>query len=190
MEADDVVNSIFPHKFVLTDGHTCTLRVVDERDAEEILEFLPITHVETDFVNYLPGEFRMTVEKEREFIRDHTGKFGAIALAAVLDGRIVALGGATPAPHQRFRHQTEVGLAVLKQQWGQGIGREIMTCLIEWGRRTGLRKMYLRTFADNARARTLYEALGFVEEGLLKGDRQKRDGSYGDTIMMGLFYTD
>lgn len=50
--------------------------------------------------------------------------------------------------------------------------------------------MCLRTFADNTRAQNLYESLGFVEEGRLKDDRQRRDGSFGDTILMGKLYTE
>ena len=93
MTDDDVTSSMFPAHFALKDGRTCTLRLMTEDDAGELLEFLPQTHVESDFINYFPGEFKMTVEEEKQFIRDHTGKQGAIALAAVVDGRIIACGG-------------------------------------------------------------------------------------------------
>jgi RimJ/RimL family protein N-acetyltransferase len=188
MQQNKATIEMFPRMVTLQNGRSCTLRHVTEDDAQEILTFLPITHIETDFVNYLPGEFKMTLEEEKEFIRKHTGKRGAIALCAVVDGRIVALGGAEPAPHGRFSHQTEVGLVVRKEFWHLGIGRAMMDALIEWGRHIGLHKMCLRTFADNVRAHTLYVRLGFVEEGRLRDDRQRRDGSFGDTIVMALFF--
>ena len=188
MADDDVTSSMFPVHFALKDGRGCTLRLMTEDDAGELLEFLPRTHVESDFINYFPGEFKMTLEEEKQFIRDHTGKRGAIALAAVVDGRIIACGGASPAKQKRYVHQTETGLVVLKEFWRQGIGRKIMECIVEWGRKQGLRKICLRVFADNAPALPLYQSLGFVEEGRLKGDRLRADGTYGDTIIMSKFY--
>ena len=181
---------MFPIQFKLEDGRPCTLRLATADDAEELLRVFPQTHVESDFINYFPGEFDFTLEQEKEFIRDHTGKRGAIALVAEVAGSIVACGGATPAKQKRYAHQTEVGLTVLKGFWRQGIGRTMMEYLVEWGRAQGLRKMHLRVFADNARAIPLYQSLGFVEEGRLKGDRLRADGTYGDTIIMSKFYVE
>lgn len=181
---------MFPVRFRLKDGCPCTLRLATADDAEELLRVFPQTHVESDFINYFPGEFNLTIEEEREFIREHTDKHGAIALVGIVDERIVACGGATPAKQKRYAHQTEVGLTVLKGFWRQGIGRTMMECLVEWGRAQGLRKMCLRVFADNARAIPLYQSLGFVEEGRLKGDRLRADGTYGDAIIMSKFYVE
>jgi RimJ/RimL family protein N-acetyltransferase len=190
MVHDDASTSVFPVDFKLKDGRACTLRRVVEDDAEKFLAFLPQTHRETDLINYFPGEFKMTLDEEKQFIRDHTGTHGAIALAAIVEERIIACGGASPARWKRFEHQTEIGLVVLEAFWGLGIGRKIMECLIDWGRKEGLRKLCLRTFAENARAIPLYESLGFVQEGRLKGDRLRADGSYGDTIIMAKFLVD
>ncbi len=186
--SDSKMGSSLPFDFALTDGRACVLRLITEDDAAELLEFLPQTHAESDFLNYLPGEFQMTLEQEREFIRDHTDKHGAIALVAIVDGRIIACGGASPLKFKRHSHHTEVGLAVLKAFWHQGVGRTMMTWLVEWGRLIGLRKMRLAVFASNTRAIGLYESLGFVEEGRLRRDVQLSDGSYGDTFLMAKFY--
>jgi RimJ/RimL family protein N-acetyltransferase len=52
---------------------------------------------------------------------------------------------------------------------GQGLGREMASLLLEYAfRDLGLNKVYLHVGADNARARGLYEALGFVCEGVLR----------------------
>ena len=69
-----------------------------------------------------------------------------------------------------------------------GLGRKMTECIVEWGRRQGLRKLYLRVFADNKHAIALYDSLGFIEEGRLKGDVLRGDGSYSDTIIMARFY--
>jgi RimJ/RimL family protein N-acetyltransferase len=63
-----------------------------------------------------------------------------------------------------------------------------MERLVEWARQAGLRKLYLKVFSDNTRAIRLYESLGFVEEGRLKGDVLRGDGTYGDTLIMSHFF--
>ena len=61
---------------------------------------------------------------------------------------------------------------------------------MDWGRAKGLRKMTLHVFVDNERAISLYLSFGFVEEGRLKGDGLRRDGSYSDTILMAKHYVE
>ena len=78
---------------------------------------------------------------------------------------------------------------MLKEFWGLGIGRKIMETIVEWGRQCGLRKIYLRVFAHNDRAIRMYLAMGFVEEGRLRQDVRRGDGTFGDTLVMAKFYT-
>lgn len=52
---------------------------------------------------------------------------------------------------------------------GQGLGREMASLLLAYGfTDLGLNKVYLHVGVDNARARRLYETLGFVCEGILR----------------------
>ena len=111
-------------------------------------------------------------------------------MALEVDGELVGLGGAWSTEYRRFAHHAELGLTVRKVYWGLGIGRNLMEFIVEWGRQRGLHKIYLRVFAHNLRAVKLYLAMGFVEEGRLKEDLLRRDGSYGDTFIMALYYAD
>jgi RimJ/RimL family protein N-acetyltransferase len=182
------VGLVLPFTFTLKDSRECLIRGMVEDDAEELCEFLPKTHIESDFLNYLPGEFDKTVEQEREFIREHNAKPCSISMTAVAEGRIVAVAGGASPEQRRYVHHAECGLVVLKEFWGAGLGRELMECLVEWARQAGLRKLNLKVFADNTRAIRLYESLGFVEEGRLKGDVLRGDGTYGDTLIMAHFF--
>ena len=120
----------------------------------------------------------------------HNAKPGSIALVAEVDGRIAGFGGALSQQYKRLSHHAEFGLAVLKAYWGQGIGRRICQCIEDWGMSAGLRKMYLKVFAHNDQGIALYKSLGYVEEGRLKGDVLRGDGTYGDTIIMAKFFAD
>lgn len=177
-----------PIRFSLSDGRSCLLRASIVGDAAELCEFLPRTHDETDMVNYWPGEFDKTVEQEEGWLRDHYAKPNAIHLLAIVDGKIVASGGAGSVELRKYAHQAECGLAVLRDYWRQGIGRKIMERLVEWGRERALHKLTLRVFADNDGAIRLYRSLGFVEEARLRDDALRVDGSFRDTIVMGKFY--
>jgi diamine N-acetyltransferase len=53
-------------------------------------------------------------------------------------------------------------------------------------RELNLRRVYLRVFAENARAIELYTRLGFVEEGRLR-EHVYKDGSYRDVVLMAVF---
>lgn len=177
-----------PFEFRLEDGRSCLIRKMSEDDAEIMCAILPQTHLESDFLNYMPGEFNMTLEQEREFIRDHNAKPCSMAIAAELDGRIIGYAGAFALERKRYAHHAEFGLTVVKAFWGLGLGRGLTQYAIDWGRDAGLRKLYLKVFDTNVGAIKLYESLGFAEEARLQGDWLRADGSYGDTIIMSVFY--
>lgn len=63
--ADSATVPPFPVTFALADRRQCLLRGATEEDAAELCEFLPKTHTESDFLNYVPGEFDKTVEEEQ-----------------------------------------------------------------------------------------------------------------------------
>jgi len=176
-------------RFEISDGRTCFIRPLAVTDAEEVVALLPRAHAESDFLQWMAGEFKMTVEEEREWIRKRADAGMFVTLAAVVDGRIVGLAGAEIKPFRRNAHHAVLGVTVLKEFWGQGIGRRLVELVIDWGRQRGLRKMTLHVFADNERAIHLYRDLGFIEEGRLKEDVLRADGSYTDTIVMAKYYS-
>jgi RimJ/RimL family protein N-acetyltransferase len=175
---------VLPLTFDLEDGRRCLIRPMTEDDAEALCAFLPAAHRESDFLNDLPGEFTKTVAAEKEFIRDHNAKPCSVSMLAEVDGRIAGIAGGAAQEKKRYAHHAEIGLAVAKAYWGQGIGRKLMERLMLWGRRAALRKLYLKVFHDNDRAIALYRSLGFVEEARLVEDVLRADGTYGDTLIM------
>lgn len=177
-----------PREIRLKNAMTATLRRLEESDAEQVCRLLPIAHRESDFLNFLPGEFDWPPDREREFIRDHQRQAHSIIICAERDGELLALCGAKQIPFRRFAHQSEVGITVFRQYWGLGLGRVMMEYIIAWSRVDGLRKLMLRVFEDNTRAINLYRSLGFAEEGRLLEDVLRADGSYSDTVFMGLFH--
>jgi RimJ/RimL family protein N-acetyltransferase len=178
---------ILPRTVSFRDGRAGTLRNVVEDDAEELCRFLPETHAESDFLGWMAGEWSLTFEQERNFIREYRLAPRHALVCVSFDGAIVAVGGANQSMWRRQAHVAEIGMGVRRPFWNLGIGRAIGRYLIDWGRAVGLRKLILRVFDDNDRGIALYRSLGFEEEGRLRQDVLRADGRYSDTLVMGLF---
>ncbi|MGP4086636.1 GNAT family N-acetyltransferase [Streptomyces sp. KR55] len=56
-------------------------------------------------------------------------------------------------------------VAVHPEYWGKGLGKRLIRALLADGRNRGYDRFQLFTHADNARARRLYEGLGFTFTG-------------------------
>lgn len=88
----------------------------------------------------------------------------------------------------RFSHKVEFGVGVLKDFWGYGIGKNLLTESVAWADANGIKKMTLNVLETNEKAIKLYKKLGFEIEGILKNDRILDDGKYYNTIVMGRFH--
>ena len=106
-------------------------------------------------------------------------------LVAVIDGLVVGytgLGRSSPLPSRQ--HVLDVnGLTVDPNRRRLGAGRALVEAAIEEARKRGARKLSLRVLGGNASARRLYEACGFVVEGLLR-DEFLLGGRYVDDVFM------
>lgn len=63
-----------------------------------------------------------------------------------------------------------LGVAVATDQQGKGHGRQMMLALHDAARKRGATRIRLRVHPDNARARRLYESLGYRDVGMEMGE--------------------
>jgi putative acetyltransferase len=101
------------------------------------------------------------------------------------DLQVVANAGLHPAgPSLRRRHAMSLGIAVLPEAQGQGVGLALVRALCDWADRWGqVLRIELTVFEDNQRAQALYQRCGFRREGLHIG-HALRDGDYVNTVSM------
>jgi ribosomal protein S18 acetylase RimI-like enzyme len=112
-------------------------------------------------------------------------------VVAEVDGRTAGWGKIEhPTPMPSSTHVWYVtGLAVDPGCEGRGVGRALMEALIDQARARGGRRMTLRVFGPNERARRLYERLGFELEGVLRGEFRVGDDDFVDDLFMALDLT-
>jgi RimJ/RimL family protein N-acetyltransferase len=82
-------------------------------------------------------------------------------------------------------HAGTLGMGLLPDYRGQGIGRLLIEAALDAARAIGLTRVALRVNASNLRAIRLYEAVGFEREGVLR-DAIFLDGQYQDIFMMAI----
>jgi RimJ/RimL family protein N-acetyltransferase len=104
---------------------------------------------------------------------------------------VITLDGAPVGSAGLFHEDTlaryaEVGIALLAEARGQGVGTEALRQLVEFAFvRRNLRRLHLVVIASNTAAIASYAKLGFVEEGRRREHCWVR-GRYEDEVLMGL----
>ena len=106
-------------------------------------------------------------------------------LVAVDGRRIVGWCDVAPREMAGFEHTGGLGMGLLAEFRGRGIGSRLLRTVIARCRKRGVEKIELQVLASNRTARALYRKFGFHHEGRRVRAR-KLDGKYDDVVLMGL----
>jgi len=111
---------------------------------------------------------------------------GYVGFVAELDGQMVGELTLFIENRPRTRHGLSFGIGVDPAFSGRGIGERLIRNGLDYAFNwLGATRVELEVFHDNARARRLYQRIGFEQEGV----RRKaclRDGDYHDIILMAM----
>jgi RimJ/RimL family protein N-acetyltransferase len=104
----------------------------------------------------------------------------------VIDADDVAVGSISLFDIDQLARHAEVGIALVAEARGRGIGTAAIAQLVEFAFvRCNLRRLHLQLIESNAAALRAYENAGFVIEGRQREHAWVR-GRYEDIIVMGL----
>ena len=170
--------------FVLKNGQQALLRRLQPADAEKMLEFLRETSRESDFLLRYPEENMMGISEEVQFLEGICQSDNKIMLACVIDGSVAGSISLRGNDYRKLRHRAELALAVRKNYWHLGIGRAMLTEAVGLARNLGLKYLELDYIDGNARAKGLYESLGFQEIARIPQAYCQPDGTFADAILM------
>jgi RimJ/RimL family protein N-acetyltransferase len=153
------------------------------RDASSFLELWRTVVAEGRYVR--TEEVTLTVRHYRRRFR-HSWTSEEAELVAVEGTCVIGHLNVSREESPATRHVASLGMSVVPDRRGQGVGRALLQSCLDWAREFGVEKLALSVYPDNERALGLYRKMGFVEEGRLTGHSKKAMG-YRDEIVMGLW---
>ena len=134
---------------------------------------------------YLACTTGFSEEATASFIAFVRGAKG-VHLVALVDNAIIGWCDITPASFEGMAHVGRLGMGVKAGFRGQGIGKELLKTALNRAFRQGLERVELEVFRSNDSAVRLYQAHGFLCEGVKVGAR-KLDGMSDDILLFALF---
>ena len=158
-----------------------TVRLATEDDVDAILDvFTAVVDEGIWMGTEAPFDRQERTERFRESIQSARSLF----LVAEEDGTATVIGHLflNVAPYG----VAQIGMCVLAEWRGKGVGSALVKESIEHARRLGAHKMSLELWPHNEAARRLYERHGFVVEGRHRRHYRRRNGELWDSVLMGL----
>ncbi|NJD32923.1 MAG: GNAT family N-acetyltransferase [Gammaproteobacteria bacterium] len=102
--------------------------------------------------------------KTRRFVLDSL-RNGAVHVVALAGREVVGWCDLRPKSAVTQRHSAVLGMGVVAEYRGQGLGSRMLAATLESGEARGIRRSELVVRADNAPAIALYRRFGFQVEG-------------------------
>jgi RimJ/RimL family protein N-acetyltransferase len=126
------------------------------------------------------------LESTRAFVLDHI-KRGLPQFVAISAGEVIGWCDITPKERPVYAHAGVLGMGLLPQFRGQGIGIGLIRRSLAAARAFGFHRVELTVREDNANAIELYNKVGFETEGVQRHAMQV-DGAYENLILMAVLF--
>lgn len=177
---------LFPkEEFTGKNGIRYTLKSPESTDAEKMIDYLKATASETEYGLSYPEELDFSIKDEEDFIAHYCADKGSIMISAFDGDRLVGNASLTCVMQKKKTlHRATFGMAILQSEWGQGLGKKILSELITFATQAGYELLELEVASTNAPAVSLYKKLGFVIYGERPHSLKLKDGTYCDELLM------
>ncbi len=171
----------------MTEEIALIIREAVPEDAQNVLALMQKVGQETDFLvmdekgsNLTPAALAIEIDYLRDSINN-------LLLVAILDETIVGTISVRAAEQYRISHVGEIGISILKEYWGMGLGTMMLEEVLFWAKENGvLFRLELDVQTRNERAVHLYKKLGFQIEATMKRGARKDNGEFLDVYRMSL----
>ena len=166
-------------RFKLRDGREALLRSPKEEDVESTLEYLVVSAGETDFILRYPEECgKYTPEGEKKLFEQKNESSNEAMIMCVVDGKVVGNCEISFFKGMKIKHRASIGIALISEFWNQGIGTKMFEEMIHLAEnREDVLQIELEFVEGNARARHLYEKMGFRITGVRPNAIRLKDGT-------------
>lgn len=166
--------------FTLKDGRKAVLRNARESDAQGLYDYLLKSAEETHFILREPEDCCMySVEGEISFINKSLENPYQLMLVCDVDGVIAGNCQIDFYGNIKLHHRASIGIALIKEYWGLGIGSKMFDAMIQAARDYGgITRLNLDVAEENERALALYKKFGFEVMCRFPDAMMLKDGTY------------
>lgn len=180
------MGSTIPYELFTRDGKKVLLRSATPLDARAILQLTYDVISENETLITTLEEVTLTEEQQRDFIVVYNQDPSNVMIVAEWNRNIIGVLTLQRGFYQKYAHHGTVGMIVAKNWRQKGIGKALLTTLIQWADYNPLiEKLCLEVLASNKKAIGLYKSFGFVEEGRQVKQVKTGPGKYDDIVIMG-----
>lgn len=182
---------VFTKENFLGKNGTCyTLKSPELADAEKMIAYLKATAEETEYGLSYPEELNFTIKDEEDFITHYASDKGSIMISAFDGDKLVGNASLSCVmDRKKTLHRATFGIAILKSDWGQGLGKKILSELILFAKQAGYEALELEVASSNTSAINLYKNLGFIVYGERSRSLKLKSGDYYGELLMSLDLT-
>ncbi len=173
-------------KFCLKDGSEAVIRCPEEKDIPSVLDYLYKTAVETDFLLRSKEDVKKyTYEGEKELFERWRNSDKECGLVCVKGEEVIGICNISFGKNVKTRHRANIGIAILKDYWGLGIGSKMFEIMLKVAKDDGqILQCELDFIEGNVRARALYEKFGFKICGVHPNAIKSSDGKLLNEYLM------
>lgn len=138
-----------------------SLAVAEPADAAKVLSLLRLLQVESKMFSVTKGFEQLTVAEEQHNLAQINNTTDNLILLAWDQDEPIGI--ATVARTSSEQRTGEVGIAIQKNYWHQGLGTAMMDEIVNWGQNfSSLDKLTLTVVDNNINAIKLYQKVGFT----------------------------
>ncbi|OTN88107.1 acetyltransferase [Enterococcus sp. 7E2_DIV0204] len=164
-----------------------TIREAIPADAADILQALRIVGRETPYLVMDEKGMEMTPDEMSENLANLYESPNNVLMVALADGKVIGTASVKASAKKRMEHIGEIGISILKDYWGFGLGSLMMEELIEWAKESKvIRRLELTVQHRNQRAVHVYEKIGFKTETIMDRGAKTDDGEFLEVHLMSM----
>ncbi|MFI3621473.1 GNAT family protein [Vagococcus fluvialis] len=162
-----------------------TLREATPADAKELLAVMNILDKETPFLLVNQQSLKLDTESMAEQIDFIYEQDNQLILLAFNHNDLVGVATVMGELDLPLKHIGEIGISILKEYWGYGLGTVMLEEIIAWAKEAGvIKRLEIKVQERNTRALKLYEKVNFETEGIIRRGYLSEDNEYLDIVLM------
>lgn len=162
-----------------------TLREAIPKDAEELLKVMNTLDKETPYLLVNQQSLKLGPTDMADQIDYIYEQDNQLILLAYNHDELIGIATVMGEMDQPLKHIGEIGISILQEYWGYGLGTIMLEEIIAWAQEAKIiKRLEIKVQERNNRALHLYQKLGFETEGIIRRGFLSENNDYLDIRLM------